>query len=461
MRQLTWILLWIALAAPAEAARLKDLAAIEGVRENQLLGYGLVVGLSGTGDRQQTIFSTQSLSNLLRNMGVNVAPTALRVRNVAAVMVTASLPAFARPGAKLDVTVSSIGDANSLRGGSLLLTALKGANGEAYATAQGPLSIGGLSAGGPGANVSVNHPTVGRIPEGGLVERPAPSVPPAAEGFRLTLRRADFVTAARVQAALEKSFPDAEVRAEDAGSLWIRMPEQYRQRPVDFMARLDAVEVEADRRARVALNERTGTVVIGGDVRIAPVAVLHGSLTVQVTTDLIVSQPGPLSPGTTTTVPQTTVQVSEEAARTATLPAGATVEEAHPGADRDRLDAARHHRHHAEHCRRRRSGSRAGGDLNGRLEPLRRTRRGDFRAAAQAARERRGSRRAVRGAADQAVAFGGASRRGCAGPGARLDGRRVLGLRRDHPLRSAGPHGRARVGAFSARRATVRAETRR
>jgi flagellar P-ring protein precursor FlgI len=322
-----WLFMALLLAWPTQAARLKELASIEGVRENQLLGYGLVVGLNGTGDRQQTVFSTQSLSNLLRNMGVNVAPTALRVRNIAAVMVTASLPPFARPGMRLDVTVSSIGDSNSLRGGSLILTTLKGANGEVFGTAQGPLSIGGISAGGPGASVAVNHPTVGRIPEGGLVERPAPSIAPSAEGFRLTLKQADFVTAARVQAAIEKSFPEAEIQAENAGSVWVRMPEAYRDRPVDFVAQLDSIEVEADRAAKVILNERTGTVVIGGDVRIAPVAVLHGSLTVQVTTDLAISQPTPFSGGVTTAAPQTSVQVNEQAAKTATLAEGDTVEE--------------------------------------------------------------------------------------------------------------------------------------
>lgn len=322
-----WIILLAVLACPLEGARLKELASIEGVRDNQLLGYGLVVGLNGTGDRQQTVFSTQSLSNLLRNMGVNVAPTALRVRNIAAVMVTASLPPFARPGMRLDITVNSIGDANSLRGGSLILTTLKGANGEVFATAQGPLSIGGISAGGPGASVAVNHPTVGRIPGGGLVERPAPSIAPSAEGFRLTLKQADFVTAARVQAAIEKSFPEAVIQAENSGSIWVRMPETFRERPVDFVAQLDTIEVEADRTAKVVLNERTGTVVIGGDVRISPVAVLHGSLTVQVTTDLAISQPAPFSGGVTTTAPQTNVQVTEEAAKTATLSEGATVEE--------------------------------------------------------------------------------------------------------------------------------------
>lgn len=311
----------------ASAVRLKDLASIEGVRDNQLIGYGLVVGLNGTGDRQQTVFSTQSLSNLLSKMGVNVAPDQLRVRNVAAVMATATLPPFARPGMRLDVTVSSIGDAASLRGGTLLLTALKGADGQTYAVAQGPLSIGGFSAGQGGAAVQVNHPTVGRAPNGALVELPAPSVPPDPSGMRLQLRRPDFVTAFRVGEAVRRELPGAEVQAESSGSVSIRMPPEYRARPVAFLAKLETIEVEADRPARVVLNERTGTVVIGSTVRIAPVAVLHGGLTVQIVTDYIVSQPGPFSSGETTVVPQTNIAVQEEKARKGMIPAGATVEE--------------------------------------------------------------------------------------------------------------------------------------
>ena len=267
------ILSLVLLAAMLAGAsvRIKDLASIEGVRENQLLGYGLVVGLNGTGDRQQTVFSTQSLSNLLRRMGVNVEPTGLRINNVAAVMVTATLPPFATPGIKLDVTVSSIGDARSLQGGTLLLTALKAANGETYAAAQGPLSIGGFSAGRGGANVQVNHPTVGRVPLGALGEREAPSIAPDPAGFRLQLRQADFAVASRMKDALLIEFPEAKIQAESSGTLRIAMPEDYADEPVAFLARLGAVEIETDRPARVTLNERTGTVVIGSQVRIAPV----------------------------------------------------------------------------------------------------------------------------------------------------------------------------------------------
>ena len=324
-RILSLVLLVATLASAS--VRIKDLASIEGVRENQLLGYGLVVGLNGTGDRQQTVFSTQSLSNLLRRMGVNVDPNGLRINNIAAVMVTATLPPFATPGLKLDVTVSSIGDSASLQGGTLLLTSLKGANGETYAAAQGPLSIGGFSAGRGGSNVQVNHPTVGRVPRGALVEREAPSIVPDPAGFRLQLRHADYATASRVQDALLIEFPEAQIQAESSGTLRIAMPENYVDEPVAFLARLGAVKVETDRPARVTFNERTGTVVIGSQVRIAPVAILHGSLTVQIVTDFIVSQPTGFSAGETTVVPQTNVQVTQEAAKQGMIAAGATVEE--------------------------------------------------------------------------------------------------------------------------------------
>ena len=327
MKFYLYLILLLVAAAPAGGARLKDLATIEGVRDNQLIGYGLVVGLNGTGDRQQTIFSTQSLANMLSKMGVNVAPNLLRVRNVAAVMATATLPPFATPGMRLDVTVSSIGDANSLRGGTLLLTALKGADGRTYAVGQGPLSIGGFSAGRGGTGVQVNHPTVGRAPNGALVELPAPSVAPDPAGVRLQLKRPDFVTASRVSEAVIREFPDAGVQAESSGAVRVRMPQDYRARPVEFLARLQALEVEPDRPARVVLNERTGTVVIGSTVRIAPVAVLHGGLTVQVVTDFIVSQPGPFGAGETAVVPQTNIEVQEEQVRKGMMPAGSTVEE--------------------------------------------------------------------------------------------------------------------------------------
>ena len=327
MTRLSICLVLLALSLPVNGARLKDLAGIEGVRENVLMGYGLIVGLNGTGDRQQTVFSTQSLSNLLRKMGVNVAPNALRVANVAAVMVTATLPPFATPGTKLDVTVSSMGDSASLQGGTLLLTSLKAANGNVYAVAQGPVSIGGYSAGQGGAGVHVNHPTVGRVPEGAHVELAAPTVQPNARGFKLQLRKPDFATASRVAKRITEAYPEAKVEAQNSGVIAIVMPAAYEGRSVDFIAELGALEVTPDRRARVVLNERTGTVVIGSAVSIAPVAVLHGSLTVQVVTDYLVSQPNPFGSGDTTVVPQTTVQVDEQPAREVSIKEGASVED--------------------------------------------------------------------------------------------------------------------------------------
>ena len=314
-------------AQSAPAARLKDLVSIEGVRDNMLIGYGIVVGLNGTGDRQQTVFSTQSLSNLLQKMGVNVPPTALRVNNIAAVMVTASLPAFATPGLKIDLTVSSLGDAATLQGGMLLLTSLKAANGEVYAVAQGAVSIGGFSAGRGGSGVQVNHPTVGRVPEGGRVEKAAPTIEPNPEGFRLQLRHPDFVTASRLTEVLNKEFPTVVARAENAATVMVTMPLSYHQEPVKFIALIDRLEVPTDRRATIVLNERTGTVVIGNNVTIAPVAVLHGNLTVQIVTDFVVSQPAPFSGGETVVAPQVGVEVNEEQARQVVLKKGASVEE--------------------------------------------------------------------------------------------------------------------------------------
>jgi len=311
----------------AWGTRVKDLVVIEGVRDNQLVGYGLVVGLKGTGDRQQTVFTNQTLANVLERMGVSVPPTAFRVNNVAGVMVTATLPAYFEPGSRLDVVVSSIGDASSLQGGTLLLTPLKAATGVVYAAAQGPLSIGGFAASGAGASVQVNHPTVGRMTGGALVERAAPTAPPGADGLKLLLRRPDFSTAAQLAEALNRKFEAPVARAESAAAVRVAVPDQYRRQPVEFIAALETLEVASDRAARIVMNERTGTVVIGKDVRISPVAVLHGNLTVQIVTTFEVSQPAPLSPGQTVVTPQTSVGVKEEKARHLLLKEGVSVEE--------------------------------------------------------------------------------------------------------------------------------------
>jgi flagellar P-ring protein precursor FlgI len=314
--------------APGHAARLKDLVTIEGVRENQLIGYGLVVGLAGTGDRRQTMFSAQSLTNMLERLGVSVPPTAIRVNNTAAVMVTATLPAFAQPGTRLDITAAAIGDASNLQGGILILTSLRGADGQVYAVAQGPIMTGGFVAGRSGNSQTVNHPTVGRAPAGAIVERVAPSVAPKSV-VRLQLRQSDFTTSARIVAALNKSFPAATppAHAENPGLISVAVPPEYAARTTQFVSELENVAVEADRPARVVINERTGTIVLGKDVRVSPVAILHGNLSVEIQTVFAVSQPNTLAQGTTEVVPQTTTAAKEEKARNVVLKQGATVEE--------------------------------------------------------------------------------------------------------------------------------------
>jgi len=329
MHKLTGIVMLAALAAPLPAARLKDLVAIEGVRQNQLIGYGIVVGLAGTGDRQQTIFPYQSLANILERMGVSVSPTAIRVKNTAAVMVTATLPAFAQPGMPIDTTVSSIGDAANLQGGILVLTSLRGVDAQVYAVAQGPVVTGGFAAGRGGAQQTVNHPTVGRIPNGATVERPAPSVAPKTT-VRLQLRQSDFTTSARIVEAVNRQFSSAgrpAAQAENAGLVSVAIPPDYASRVTAFLAELENLSVEGDGPARVVINERTGTIVLGKEVHIRPVAILHGNLNVEIQTALAVSQPAPASAGKTEVVPQTSVGAQEEKARSVVLQRGATIEE--------------------------------------------------------------------------------------------------------------------------------------
>jgi flagellar P-ring protein precursor FlgI len=311
----------------APAARLKDLVSIEGVRDNQLIGYGLVVGLAGTGDRRQALFSAQSLTNMLERMGVSVPPAAIRVNNTAAVMVTATLPAFAQPGMHIDITAAAIGDSSNLQGGILVLTSLRGADGQVYAIAQGPVMTGGFSAGRGGSSQTVNHPTVGRTPGGATVERPAPSLAPKS-AIRLQVRHSDFTTASHIVAALNQHFnPKPVARAENSGLVTVTVPPDYVTRVTDFVAEIENLQVEADRPARVVINERTGTIVLGKDVRVAPVAILHGNLSIEIQTTIEVSQPGPLAQGTTQAVPQTSVSAKEEKARSVLLKQGATVED--------------------------------------------------------------------------------------------------------------------------------------
>jgi len=315
----------------SSAIRLKDLATIEGVRDNQLIGYGVVVGLAGTGDRRQTVFSAQTLTNILQRMGVTVLPTAIQVRNTAAVMVTAALPPFAQPGSKVDVTVAAIGDAPNLQGGLLLLTPLRAATGETYAVAQGSVVTGGFAAGRSGNSQTVNHPTAGRIVDGAIVERGAPSVLPTHE-LHFQLRRPDFITASRVAASINKAFSsDGPLLAQASNSslIVVRLPNNYEGRSVDFIAEVEAIPVEVDHLARIAIDEKTGTIVFGGDVRIAPVSILHGNLTVEVQTSFDVSQPPPLSgpAAATAVVPQVSVGAKEDKATNVVLGKGSKVED--------------------------------------------------------------------------------------------------------------------------------------
>ncbi len=329
------VLLWLVLAvsvfgaAEDRGVRLKDLVTIEGVRTNQLVGYGLVVGLNGTGDRQQTLFSAQSLTNLLQRMGVSVSPTQITVKNTASVIVTATLPAYAQPGTNIDATVAAIGDASNLQGGLLVLTTLRGVNGQVFATVQGPVITGGFIAGRSSSNSqTVNHPTVGRIPNGVSVERIAPSVP-LGNTVKLQLKQADFTTAARISEAVNSRFTASGnvAHADNSSLVTVNLPSQFANRPIEFIAELEKLSVEPDRVARVVINERTGTVILGSDVRIAPVAIMHGNLTVQIQTHLLAVPTGPFSSANGSVAPDTTVAAKDEKSRNVLLKEGATVEE--------------------------------------------------------------------------------------------------------------------------------------
>lgn len=306
---------------------IRDITQIEGVRDNQLVGYGLVIGLRGTGDRQQTFFTVQTLANVLQRMGVQIAPGVVVVKNVAAVFVTASLPAFSRPGMKLDITVSSVGDAKSIEGGVLLFTALRGIDGQVYAEAQGPLTIGGYSEGGSGNTHTVNHPTVARVAEGALVER---GVGVDLSGFHtvsLLLRNADFTAARDIAEAINRDFAKPIANAIDSSRIDVSVAASGISSVPILIARVQGLAISVHSPAKVVVNERTGTIVMGGDVKLSPVSVIHGSLTIDVETALIVSQPAPFSTGTTTTVPEVKLTVKDPPAQSIQLKEGANVDE--------------------------------------------------------------------------------------------------------------------------------------
>lgn len=309
----------------ASSARLKDIATLRGIPAEPILGYGLVVGLNKTGDRRQTIFSAQSLASMLERFGVAVPADQMKVENIAAVVVTAELSPFAQLGARLDVTASSIGDARSLQGGTLLPTPLRRTDGAVVALAQGPLSIGGFGAEGGGSSVAVNHLTVGRVPNGGFVQVSRQTALPALDRIAFALRDPDFISARRVADAINIELGGEMATVEDAGTVTVAVPPTARTAIASFVARLEPLPVVLDQVARVVINERTGTVVLGGDVRIGPAAVAHGSLSVRIDTQYQVSQPEPFANGDTVVVPQTDVSVRETDAQLVELQSGATL----------------------------------------------------------------------------------------------------------------------------------------
>jgi flagellar P-ring protein FlgI len=314
-------------AADKLESRLKDIATIEGVRDNPLVGYGMVVGLKGTGDSQQTVFSMQTLANIMQRMGLQVSSTAIRANNVAAVFVTATLPPFAHPGTHIDVTVSSTGDAKSLGGGLLLMTPLTGGDGQTYAVAQGALTLGGYSAGSNGNTVQVNHPTVARVPSGAIVERETSVDLARLRHLALLLRDPDFSTARDIAEVINKNFDREVAHVVDSREVEIsRQGIEGLPIPALF-ARIENLTVAVQSRAKVIINERTGTVVMGKDVRIGGVSILHGSLSIEVSTEYQVSQPLPQSKGETVTVPQTTLKAQDNAAKRVDLKGGATVDD--------------------------------------------------------------------------------------------------------------------------------------
>jgi flagellar P-ring protein precursor FlgI len=314
-----------------QRARIKDVATIEGIRDNQLVGFGLVVGLKGTGDSSQTVFPAQTLVSTLERLGITVPQTGsnsasnMQVKNMAAVFVVATLPPFSRPGEKMDITLSSAGDARSLEGGILLMTPLYGPDGLIYAQAQGALVLGGYIATSAGNTRQVNHPTTARIPGGALVERAVPFELKQMRTVTVVLNDADFHTAERMAEAIDRALGSSRAHVVDS-----RRVEVAKSEGEDLPAMLDrveAVEVEVYPRARVVVNERTGTVVIGGTVRLQPVSILHGGLVVNVISEAKVSQPNAFSSGTTQVVQQTSVQAQDKPVNRIDLKPGATVED--------------------------------------------------------------------------------------------------------------------------------------
>ena len=310
----------------ADAARIKEMSNISGARSNQLIGYGLVIGLSGTGDKSNTIFTNQSLANMLETMGIRVDPRATKVNNIAAVVVTANLPPFTRIGNRIDVTVSSIGDAKSIEGGVLVATPLKGVDGTVYAVAQGPIVVGGFLASGQGASIQKNHPTVGRIANGAIIEREVPSEEYRDDEVMIALKSPDFTNARRMAERINEIFVGS-AYAKDAGTINIRIPENMKDDPVKFLSIVENLDIRPDNQAKIVVDEKTGTVVIGENVRVATVVISHGNISIQIKEDARVSQPMPFGRGETVVTPDTQIKVQEDRGKFYLLESGVTIRE--------------------------------------------------------------------------------------------------------------------------------------
>ncbi len=323
------LMAWSVMQPVKAMSRIKDLVAIEGVRENQLVGYGIVVGLNGTGDTMNNSpFTRQSAQAMLERLGVNTRGANMRTANMAAVIVTANLPSFATQGARLDVTVSSLGDAKSLQGGTLLVTPLLGADGEVYAVAQGSVAIAGFSAQGDAATITRGVPTVGRISNGGLIEREIEFQLNRQKGLRLSLRNPDFTTSRRIAAAINDFIGEATAEPTDPSTVVVQIPKTYKGNMIQLLTEIEQLRVEPDQRARIVIDERSGIIVMGRDVRVSNVAVAQGNLTVTISEQPQVSQPAPFSNGQTTVVPRTGVKVDTgDGARLAIVREGVTLRE--------------------------------------------------------------------------------------------------------------------------------------
>lgn len=318
------VMIFFGVAQNADAVRLKDLAAFKGIRPNQLVGYGLVVGLSGTGDKGGPM-TTQALASMMERMGISVDKGQINVKNVAAVMVTAKLPPFSRIGSRIDVVVSSVGDAKSLGGGTLLMTPLKGVDGNVYALGQGPVALGGYGASADGGGETKNHLLVARIPGGATVEREVPVTLNGKNQLTLSLYNPDFTTAIRVTETINRSVGADVARAMDSGAVGIRVPEGLRQEVPMFIAGIEALDVEPDTAARIVVNEKTGTVVIGENVQISTVAIAHGNLSISIRENPVVSQPEALGDGETVVTPASEIEIEEERNPVMVLEAGTTI----------------------------------------------------------------------------------------------------------------------------------------